>query len=109
MSFNYDEVNPSNDHNPEDFTQSIESFNKFLEVFDEVIESQSFESDKEELEELKDSMSDTVEVYGNSRSFGVTFKDSNKLKIYKFHNLEVSSVEFRDGDLEIRAKMTGEL
>ena len=108
MSWNYEEVDPRNEHKPEEFKQAIQSFNDFLERFDESIENQNFESDKEELEELRSSLSDTVEVFAMSNSFQVVFEDTKEIPTFKFGNgFTIDKVSFEDSDLELRGKMRG--
>jgi len=103
MSWNYHEVNPDGDYSPEEFKQGIQGFNDFLSMLSLEAESQTLESSKEKLEDLRDSIKDEVCVF-NTGSFSIVFKEVEELSIYKLKGFEVVSIEVVDEGLKARIK-----
>lgn len=101
MSYSFKQIQPDEEDNPEDYKQSIQEFNDFLEMLSLEAESQSLESSKEYLEDLRDSIKDEVGTF-TSGTFTVVFEDVERLKIYKLKGFEVDGIKVVDDGLQAR-------
>lgn len=108
MTFEYHEVDPTNDAGPSEFNQSIEEFGNFIGGLEKAIKNAEFDSDKEDLKEFKDSIGDRVEVFKTGGFTITVMLDGEKdLQIYKvkdYCNLEVTWIDFKDENLEIHMR-----